>query len=287
MSQQIVEDDSAPKANMDAIYVQPDPRAYFRELGKVHYQIPDLAKPIFRKLIRALGERREAPLQALDLGCSYGVNAALLRHDLSMDELRSHWTEGRLAEAAPDEIAETDRLFFAETRTSRDLKVVGLDQSEPAIRFAEDAGLLDVGFALDLENNALSDADADVLAPTDLVMSTGAVGYIGENTFEQLLPAVTRGSKPWMGNFVLRMFPFDAVAETLSEWGYVTEKLEGESFIQRDFVSDGERDRVLGELKALGLDPTGMESEGQYHAEFFLSRPKEEAVVPIRELLAA
>ncbi len=196
----IVENDSEPKANMDAIYVQPDPRAYFRELAKVDYTIPDLAKPIFRRLVEALSERRAIPLQALDLGCSYGVNAALLKHDLSMED---------------------------------------------------------------------------------------AVGYITEQTFGKLLPAITRDSTPWIANFVLRMFPFDAIAETLAQWGYVTEKLEGRTFVQRSFVSDGEQARVIAALEKLGIDAAGLESEGQLHAEFFLSRPRDEAeALPLERLLA-
>ncbi len=48
MSQPIIVDQPGEtKANMDAIYGEADPRAYFRELGKLDYRIPELAKPIF------------------------------------------------------------------------------------------------------------------------------------------------------------------------------------------------------------------------------------------------
>ena len=79
------------KANMDHIYDQADPRSYFRELRKLDYAIPDAAKPIFQKLIANLRLRRNDHVHILDLGCSYGVNAALLKHDLSMPELYDHW----------------------------------------------------------------------------------------------------------------------------------------------------------------------------------------------------
>ena len=84
------EDINEAKANMDYIYNQSDPRAYFRELKKLDYAIPEVAKPIFQKLITALQRRRNDTVHVLDLGCSYGVNAALLKHDLSMDELYDH-----------------------------------------------------------------------------------------------------------------------------------------------------------------------------------------------------
>ena len=84
------------KANLDHIYDQPDPRAYFRELKKLRYAIPGAAKPIFQKLISSLQRRRDDTICVLDLGCSYGVNAALLKHDLSMSEnLFSTTTGGR------------------------------------------------------------------------------------------------------------------------------------------------------------------------------------------------
>jgi len=78
------------KANMDSIYDQSDPRAYFRELEKLDYAIPNAAKPIFQKLITHRRRGQDDTVHVLDLGCSYGVNAALLKHDLSMDDLYQH-----------------------------------------------------------------------------------------------------------------------------------------------------------------------------------------------------
>jgi hypothetical protein len=99
---------------------------------------------------------------------------------------------------------------------------------------------------------------------------------------------VTRDEQPWIANFVLRMFPFDAIEETLSEWGYTTEKLHGQTFAQRQFASVEEQEQVLEHLVKRGIDPTGKESEGQLLAEFYLSRPAKEAVaVPLDQLVLA
>ena len=92
------------KANMDYLYDQPDPRAYFREMQKLGYTIPSVAKPIFQKLISQLQRQRNNSVHVLDLGCSYGVNAALLKHDLSMPELYEHWGQEALLEATPGEV---------------------------------------------------------------------------------------------------------------------------------------------------------------------------------------
>ncbi len=120
----------------------------------------------------------------------------------------------------------------------------------------------------------------------DLVTSTGCVGYVTEKSFKRLLPAVTQGQSPWIGNFVLRMFPFDPIEETLQDWGYVTEKLEGRTFVQRRFASAEEHEQVLEQLRERGIDPTGKETEGNLLADFYLSRPANEvAEAPIERLL--
>ena len=276
------------KADMDYIYDQPDPRAYFRELRKLDYAIPGGAKPIFQKLISHLQRQRNNAVHVLDLGCSYGVNAALLKHGLSMPELYEHWGKKELVEATPEEVIACDQCFFDNLDEHPDILVTGLDQAESAVAFAEEAGLLDKGLAVNLETESLPEAAIENLAQVDLMISTGCVGYVTEKSFERLLPAVTQGQSPWMGNFVLRMFPFDSIEETLKDWGYVTEKLEGRTFIQRQFASDEEQDQVLEQLRNQGIDPAGKETEDHLLAEFYLSRPATEvAEAPIGELLAA
>jgi SAM-dependent methyltransferase len=276
------------KANWDHIYDQSDPRAYFRELKKLNYAIPGAAKPIFQKLITHLQGQQDDPVHVLDLGCSYGVNAALLKHDLSMSELYEYWGQGALVEATAGEVIAHGRDYFYSLDTQEDISVMGLDQAESAIAFGEKIGLLDDGLAVNLESESLPEVAAENLARVDLVTSTGCVGYMTEKSFESLLPAVTQGGLPWIGNFVLRMFPFETIEETLNDWGYVTEKFEGRTFDQRRFASTDEQGEVLEQLREQGIDPTGKETEGHLLAEFFLSRPVNEvAGAPLGQLLAA
>ncbi len=281
------EESNEAKADMDCIYVQPDPRAYFRELQKLDYAIPGGAKPIFQKLISHLQRQQNDSVHVLDLGCSYGVNAALLKHDLSMPELYKHWGQKVLLEATPGEVVAYDREFFDNLDEPEDISVIGLDQAESAVAFALEAGLLDEGLAVNLETGPLPEAATENLALVDLVTSTGCVGYVTEKSFERLLPAMTQGRSPWIGNFVLRMFPFDFIEETMKDWGYVTEKFEGRTFVQRRFAAADEQEEVLEQLRERGVDPTGKESEGYLLAEFYLSRPAHDvAEAPIERLLA-
>ena len=123
------------KANLDDIYNQPDPRAYFRELEEFQYGIPGAAKPVFQKLIAQLQQRRDDTIHILDLGCSYGVNAAILKHDLSMDELYEHWGQKKMTDATSEGVVAYDQQFFNDIDTSEDIMVIGLDQAENAIAY--------------------------------------------------------------------------------------------------------------------------------------------------------
>ncbi len=276
------------KVNMNHIYNQPDPRAYFNELNKLDYEIPGGAKPVFQKLIDHIQRDRRDPVHVLDLGASYGVNAALLKHDLSMSELYKHWGQEKLQDVAHEDVVESDREFFANLDEPNDIEVIGLDTAQNAVAFAEEVGLLDEGLAINLETEPLPAPMKQELAPIDLVTSTGCVGYVTEKTFDRLLPAVTQGRSPWIANFVLRMFPFKTIEDTLNDWGYVTEKLENETFIQRRFASPDEKEHVLEQLRDQNIDPQGKEADGCLLAEFYLSRPVEDAAkTSIEDLLAA
>lgn len=274
------------KDDMDHIYNEPDPRPYYRYLEQLGYAIPGGAKPVFQKLISQLRQQRDDTIHILDLGCSYGVNAALLKYDLSMADLYEHWGIGQFAGATTDQVIASDRKFFADIEQTENVEVIGLDQAENAVYFAEDAGLLDQGVAVNLETEALPVDVMEQLTPVDLVTSTGCVGYVTERTFERLLPAMMRGRRPWLANFVLRMFPFHAIEKCLRAYGYVTEKLQSETFVQRRFASSEEQAQVLEQLRGTGVDPAGKEAQGYLHAEFYLSRPAAAAAEkPLKQLL--
>lgn len=276
------------KVDMDHIYNQLDPRHYFRELNKLDYAIPDTAKPIFQNLISHLKGRGDDPLHVLDLGCSYGVNAAILKYDLSMDDLYRHWSQEKMADATPEEVVEDDQSFIADIDNPNDIVMIGLDQAENAVSYATESGLLDDGIVANLEVDSLSIGEKETLGQVDLVISTGCVGYLTEKSFERFMPAVSKGRQPWVANFVLRLFPFDSIEESLDSCGYVTEKLEGKTFFQRKFASGDEREDVLDKLHDHGVDPMGKESEGHFLAEFYLSRPAAEvAEMPIERLFSA
>ena len=275
------------KVDMAHLYDQADPRAYCRELKKFDYKIPSVAKPVFKKLISCMRRYRKGTICLLDLGCSYGVNAALLKHDLSITDLYDHWGQQRLVSATPTEIMDYDQRFFGHLSKASDIEVIGLDVADKAVSFAEEVGLLDDALSINLENETLTDAAKAKLRTVDLVMSTGCVGYITETSFDKLLSAF-RGQKPWIANFVLRVFPFDVIEKTLKQYGYVTEKLDGKTFVQRKCGTNEERSQMLGKLRQRRIEPMEKEIDGYLLAEFYISRPKSDALMdPLSGLLTA
>jgi SAM-dependent methyltransferase len=277
------------KARFDDIYDSPDPRAYFRTLGTLDYEIPQLAQPAVQAVISSLrreaGQATTTPLRVLDVCCSYGINAALLRTDVTLDQLYDRYSSPAVAELTPTELAEQDRTFFADRRTASTW-VAGLDIARNAIDYAGRVGLLDRGWAEDLEAADPSRSLADELSRVDLIITTGGVGYITERTFDRLLRPQRAGRGPWVLAMVLRLFPYDDIAATLASHGLTTEKLEGVTFAQRRFASAAEQDAALRDVLARGLDATGLEADGRYHAELYLSRPDADLGRPLHEVLS-
>jgi SAM-dependent methyltransferase len=259
------------KANFDRIYIQGDPREYYRVLYGLDYVIPDLAKGIFRDVIAALSEQRKRSIKVLDLGCSYGNNAALIRFPLDIDRLAARYRDLEDANLSTEELTKLDRNYF-KSWPKTEIEIVGLDVSEPALNYAKDVGLLDDAIALDLENGTLTDAARAALSDVDLIISTGCIGYVTEKTYSQVLGAI-EGPMPWVASFVLRMFPYTPIGDLLEREGLVTEKLEGVSFVQRRFLSANECSEVLQQLHDQDIDTTDKEAKGLLHAEFYLSRP--------------
>lgn len=268
--------DEVGKIDLTNIYDRPDPRSYYSTLRRLKYIIPETAKPVFQDVIEAYRQAQDkAKIRVIDVGCSYGINAAMLKGDLKMEHLYSLYAPDVTANVKRKQLLARDQALMDAIIKDEDLEIVGLDASDSAINYAVEASLLDDGVAADLETGRPSPEVAAVLDGADLVISTGCIGYIGEETLKGLL-AVNAPKKPWMVHFVLRMFPYAGVGSMLADMGYRTEKVEGQTFLQRRFASDEEQDHVLERLAGLNVDPTGFEADGWYHAEAFISRPAED-----------
>lgn len=266
----------AGKASFEHIYDLEDPREYFNTLGSMGYAAPRHGYNLFSALAehrRPRGDR----LTIVDMCCSYGINGALLKYDVTLDDLYARYGSDEAARMTSVELAGSDREFYG-NRTRPDApRVIGLDVAENAISYGVSAGMLDEGVAENLEDHEPSEKLRRLVSDVDLITVTGGVGYITGRTFERLLESLPEGRRPWIAALALRWVDFGPLAELFSRYGYVTERLEGHTFEQRRFADPDEREYVCDELSKMGVDPAGRESEGSYHAYFHLSRPADEA----------
>jgi len=279
----VINDD---KANFDDIYTEKDPRQYFRVLGQLDYVIPDLARPIFGQLIRARAELQDEPVTVLDLGCSYGVNGALMKYRIDYDTLHARYTFPALQELASEELMRLDRAFYEAWPKNPNVRVIGLDVSEPATRYAEASGAVDRAIARNLETGEPTPEQAELLADVDLIVSTGCVGYVTSRTFQRIGRLARKGRPAWVASFVLRMFPYDDIAATLKMQNLETEHFDGTTFVQRRFANVTEMDAAVRAVEMRGFDTRGFEGDGLFHAGLFVSRPAEEiARIPLQQMV--
>lgn len=261
------------KAVFDNIYNHADPRGYFSVLGSLDYMIPDVAEPIIRQILATRAALHGANT-VLDVGCSYGINAATHRFPVNFASLRQRYARREMMEISADRLIELDRNFYASWPDVGVADFIGLDISASAIRYATETGVHIDGIAADLETQELSAKDAERLSSANVVLSTGAIGYVTDRTYRKLLDVVRTDA--WIVSFVLRLFPYDAFISAFAEKGLVTEKLTSTTFVQRRFRDSDEFERSLAVLNARGIDTSGFEADGLFQAELFLSRPEQD-----------
>jgi hypothetical protein len=267
--------DSTGKVILGSIYNSPDPRAYWRTLSALDYRVPQEAKPYFLCCIAARREQIGASCfgTIVDLGCSYGINSMLLRFNLGIADLRQRYARPDRALLGRNNLIAHDRRLEV-CRDFLGVRFVGVDVSRQAAAYATEAGLLDDVIVADLEQRSLRLDEASRVADAALIISTGCFGYITEATLTRILQPCRE--QPWMVHTVLRMFDFAPAEEALARCGYVSSR-SSLLLRQRRFDSRREQERILDRLCGMGIDPSGLESEGWLYAHIFLSRPASQA----------
>ncbi|MFC5722925.1 hypothetical protein ACFP1Z_22420 [Streptomyces gamaensis] len=268
----------------DAIYDCPDPRPYFTALRPLEYRTPHHAQGLFRRLAARLRTLDGRPPVVLDVCCSYGVNAALINHEVTLDELYERYTGPATAALSSAELVAADRRWFADRRRPDAVPVTGLDVAARAVAYARAAGLLDAAFAENLETGAPGPGLLRAARRARLITVTGGTSFLTARTLAALVAAA--GEPPWVAAFWLRTLPYEPIARALAAHGLRTETVAARTYPQRRFTDAEERDWALAAVAAAGADPRGRESEGYYHAALHVSRPaRDVAAVPLAELL--
>ncbi|WP_245456309.1 hypothetical protein [Mesorhizobium sp. M2A.F.Ca.ET.043.05.1.1] len=259
------------KHDFTAAYNRKWPHAYFRAHLALDYMIPDRAEPVFERIFADYRRvRNKSRLKIIDVGCSYGINAALLRTDLDLDDLYAAYLEpsGSLSRRQGIE----HRAFFRDRGLRDDIQFVGVDPSFRAVRYAQNLGLLEAGITADLENRDLTVNERCALADADIIISTGCVGYATERTFARVYDA-SATSRPWVVVFAMHPFSYDAIAAALRGFALETKLVDRFRQRQRRFSTPTERRAILKAMAKLGMEDRLERTTGYIYASCYISAP--------------
>ncbi|WP_292694038.1 hypothetical protein [Mesorhizobium sp.] len=264
------------KHDFSGAYNRKWPHAYFRAHLALDYTIPDRAKPVFEKLFADYRRlRNKTELKIVDIGCSYGVNAALLRSNLDLDDLYAEYlgSSGSLSRRLDIE----HRAFFHSCGLRDDIRFVGVDPSFRAVHYARNQGLLEGGIPADLEARDLTVKERCALADADIIISTGCVGYATERTFARVYKAAA-ASRPWVVVFAMHPFSYHEIATTLREFALETRLVDRFRQRQRRFSTTTERQAILTAMAELGIEDRLERTTGYVYASCYISAPPGEVL---------
>lgn len=268
--------DETGKAVFDDIYNARDPRPYYRAMSRLGYEIPEQAKPHFSDLFDAYRSAHPGcgTLNVLDIGTSYGVNAALLKWDMPLLDLYAHYDSAGQGSVSCERLLDRDQDYFANSDNSDELQITGLDVASNALEYAVRSGLIDHGISVDLENDDADERQSALIAAADCVISTGCIGYVTDTSLSKIL-RICSPHRPWMAHCILRMFSLQPYVELLRAHDYEV-WLGDELLPQRRFASDEEQAEVVRQLQDLAIDPAGCEADGRLFARMLYAVPREQ-----------
>lgn len=259
------------KKDFTNIYTQKNPTPYLEEMSSLEYRIPDQTRPLYKHLAERILNYKKRPVKIIDLGSSYGINSALLNHDLVMSELDEFFIKNN-----PEPSIKSTQNFFDELPTENpNLKFYLVDTSSPALNFAEKAGLCENSFCVNLEKESISPTFQKTIYESDLIISTGCVGYIGWKSFAKIFSNIEAEKYPLpvFAFTVLRIFPMKDIERVFRENNFELIKTKIGPLKQRHFYDEVEMNDTLDLLKRRDIDTKNLEDAGYYFADFYVGGP--------------
>jgi hypothetical protein len=266
------------KANFDEVYQAPTPHAYFTTMNQLEYAIGQEARPFFLAAVALLRRQlqNQAPIRMLDLGCSYGVGSALVKYGFTFGEIADFFSSH--SDTNYRQCVKDTKEWLAENGPAQPLTCVGADASAEAIKFGAETGLLDGGIAHDLEaDQRLTPEECALIQKCNLLISTGAIGYVGERTLQAILQQLGKAKPlprgPYIVVTILRMFAPETISKTFMAHEYKFTPVPGVHLRQRRFHDDTEQAETIRLVEARGLDASTLEADGYHYADLFVGAP--------------
>lgn len=278
------------RVDFERLYNLEDPRPYYRSLRPLAYRIPEPACAVLQSLHGALGEAfGTSRPRVLDFACGYGVNGALLDHDVTLTELFEHYC-GPASEALGwPAFRERDRGFFAEHRRPEPaFEICGVDVAENAVAYSLDAGLLDEGFVVDLTRGSDEPWLPDTLAELDLILETGAHGEHLTAALDRILAASGPSKRPWILMCSRPDFDYGPLHRMLHGHDYVVEQITSRPHRFRRLIGPREKADIFKNVRALGADPADHFEDEHFLVHLLLARARRDVERwPLARLLQA
>ena len=268
MDQRDYDEQNRVKASIDSAYTAPTPHRYLHNMTAVDYRMADYMNPYLSAVVDASITSQEQ-VRVLDIGCSYGMSGALLKTDCAYRDLAEFYRQEASSEYASC-VVESQRWLDSHAMRE-DVEVVGFDSSEEAIRFAAASHMIDEGIALNLEEETseLTASEAHLVQECDVLLSTGAIGYVTDKTVNPILDEFGNNARGALGPVavmsVLELFDPAPIAEAFTEHGYRFGQLPVR-MPQRRFVDEEERLGVIERLRQRGMQADALASEHQMFA---------------------
>ena len=266
-------DELEVKRDFTDVYTQKSPNEYLKEMKRLDYRIPDKTKPLYLSLAKQIYKKVSRTIKVLDIGSSYGINSALMRHNLRMSDLDDFFLSKNPSK-------EEARQFFEEMPTDETLSFCQIDISQPALKFSEDVQLCKKGICVNLETGNLPVKD---IPESDMIIATGCIGYIGYKAFSNLFELIKRqrsmheqpdSQSPVFAFSVLRIFDMEKIEKTFDHYGYSIVKSNLKPIRQRRFSDADEKNKTVSLLHKKGINTKWYEDDGHFYADFYIASPK-------------
>jgi hypothetical protein len=166
------------KQHFDDIYMESTPVPFKeRIIDALDYISDNNNRQTFDRLILPWCQQQQGkPIPYVDLACCFGNTTLAIAHNMTVDEIRENWKD-----------AETAKQPLKPRRLQ--LQTTGIDISENALNYAQNAGIFDQTIQADL-NQPPAEKKAQVLKTineANILVSTAALVYLEESAIAELI----------------------------------------------------------------------------------------------------
>ena len=263
-------------SDFDRLYDLDDPSPYFTSLIPCDYRMPIVVAGALKAIRGQVSAARDAGdrLRMLDFACGYGVVGALLRHALTMHEIRDRYGARQWR---PDDARrhwEADAAFFAARRDETAMfEIGGVDIAGTALEYATAMGFVDRAFHENLVDRAPGDDLTRFLRGLDLVVESGSTGRPLPAAFARILDCGAGGRRPWFLYCPRPDVDWTALDRVWAEHGYRAESLCLRPVRYRKPLNAQEREEMLCGTRALGKPDHAVMRDGYLLVDMTLARP--------------